>query len=197
MSRHLVFLDEKGCIFFGGWQCGGMPQAQLPLFAEGMTQINEVIGVERREAKVYYFNGHLPVFVHEEADLRTFRFFTTQLIINGTVSQAQIARAFHVPPVTIKRYVKLYRERGAEGFFKPAKRREGRRLSEEVLRQAQEMLDEGLRVPQIAQRLEILATTLHKAIGDGRLRGGRDEKKDPPATLAGARAERRARASVR
>jgi hypothetical protein len=80
-----------------------MPQAQLPLFADGMTPINEVIGFERREGKVYYFNGHLPVFVHEESDLRSFRFISTQLIINGTASQAEVARAFHVPLVTVKR----------------------------------------------------------------------------------------------
>ena len=31
--------------------------------------------------------------------------------------EAEIARAFAVPLVTVKRYVKLYRERGAAAFF--------------------------------------------------------------------------------
>ena len=31
--------------------------------------------------KVYYFNGHLPVFVHEKSALATFRLFSTQLVL--------------------------------------------------------------------------------------------------------------------
>lgn len=154
-----------------------MPQAQLPLFSEGMTQISDEIAFEKREGKVYYFNGHLPMFVHEQGDLRSFRLISTQLIVTGTVSQAEIARAFHVPLVTVKRCVKLYRQRGIEGFFKSAKRREGRRLSATVLKQAQALLDEGLKVPEIAQRLGLLATTLHKALDDGRLNYPPEKKK--------------------
>jgi hypothetical protein len=88
--------------------------------------------------------------------------------------------------------VKLYRERGTEGFFKPAPRREGRRLNDEALKRAQRLLDEGWNIPQIAQELGILATTLHKAVGDGRLRRDLDEKKDS----ATVRRPRRAKASA-
>ena len=170
-----------------------MPQAQLPLFGEGMTPISEEIAFQKKEGKVYYFNGCLPVFVHAEGDLRSFRMFTTQLIINGTVSQAEITRAFHVPAVTVKRCVKLYRQRGTEGFFQPAPRREGRRLNDEVLRRAQGLLEEGWNIPQIGQELGVLATTLHKAVGDGRLKRHGDEKKDRATP---ARPTRRARMSA-
>jgi len=88
--------------------------------------------------------------------------------------------------------VKLYRKRGTEGFFKPAPRKEGRRLNDEALKSAQRLLDEGWNIPQIAQELGILATTLHKAVGDGRLRRDRDEKKDPGTE----RGLRRAKASA-
>ena len=33
---------------------------------------------ERREGKVCYFNGHLPVFIHECEDLAAFRLFSSQ-----------------------------------------------------------------------------------------------------------------------
>jgi hypothetical protein len=36
--------------------------------------------------------GHLPVFQHAQEDLAAFRLFTSQLVVNGTVSQAEIAR---------------------------------------------------------------------------------------------------------
>ena len=43
-----------------------------------------------RLGPVYYFNGHLPVFMHEERNLAAFRMFTTLLVINGNATQAQI-----------------------------------------------------------------------------------------------------------
>ena len=52
-----------------------MPQVQLPIFPEGVTHITAEVAFQRDEGKVYYFNGHLPVFVHEKRDLATFRMF--------------------------------------------------------------------------------------------------------------------------
>ena len=83
--------------------CGnnfGMPQVQLPIFPAGVTHINSEVAFEERDGKVYYFNGHLPVFVHEKSALATFRLFSTQLVINGNATQAEISRAFGVPLVT-------------------------------------------------------------------------------------------------
>jgi len=77
-----------------------MPQVQLPIFPAGVTHINSEVAFEEREGKVYYFNGHLPVFVHEKGALATFRLFSTQLVINGNATQAEISRAFGVPLVT-------------------------------------------------------------------------------------------------
>ena len=48
-----------------------MPQVQLPIFPAGVTHINSEVAFEEREGTVYYFNGHLPVFVHEKSDLAT------------------------------------------------------------------------------------------------------------------------------
>jgi hypothetical protein len=74
-----------------------MPQLQLPVFPVGTTAINPELAFERREEPVVYFNGHLPVFTHTANDLASFRFFTTQLIVNGTASQGEIVKAFGVP----------------------------------------------------------------------------------------------------
>ena len=103
-------------------ECGnnfGMPQVQLPIFPAGVTHINSEVAFQERDGKVYYFNGHLPVFVHEKSALSTFRLFSTQLVINGNVTQAEISRAFGVPLVTVKRYVKLYPGGRSGGVFCP------------------------------------------------------------------------------
>jgi transposase-like protein len=161
-----VFFPECGNNF-------GMPQVQLPIFPAGVTHINSEVAFEERDGKVYYFNGHLPVFVHEKGALSTFRLFSTQLVINGNATQAEISRAFGVPLVTVKRYVKLYREAGAAAFFAPAKKRSASKLTEQVSQQAQELLDQGLAVPEVGRQLGILSNTLHKAIRAGRLRPGK------------------------
>src|SRR3978361_1677114 len=147
-----------------------MSQVQLPIFPEGYTPISQEIGFQKQDGKVCYFNGHLPVFMHDQNDLRSFRLFTTQLYINGTVTQAQIVKAFGVPPITVKRYVKQYRKHGIESFFRPAPRRAGRRLTPDVLVEVQELLDEGREIAEIEAELGILRSTVHKAIDSGRLR---------------------------
>jgi transposase-like protein len=148
-----------------------MPQLQLPIFPEGTTLITPEIAFECRHGKVTYVHGHLPVFQHAEGDLPSFRYFTSQLVVNGTVAQADIARAFHVPTVTVKRYVKRFRESSGKDFFTPPRRRSPSVLKGEVKVKvkAQALLDEGKSVPEVAKAVEVLPNTLHKAIRGGRL----------------------------
>ena len=156
-----------------------MPQVQLPVFPDGSQSINSQIGFQRQGDQVVYLNGHLPVFTHQSDDLPSFRLFTTQLIVNGTASQGDIARAFGLSLTTIKRCVKRYRQRGAAAFFKPAAKRNGHRLTPERLSQAQDLLNQGQGVPEISRQLGVLATTLHKAIDDGRLSGSKKKTRSP------------------
>jgi transposase len=150
-----------------------MPQAQLPIFAEGTSLITPELAFERRGGQVVYFNGQLPVFTHEQDDLATFRMFTTQLIVNGTASQGQIAKTFGLSLTAVKRCVKKFRERGSKGFYHAPAKRQGRKLNPERLRQAQGLLDQGQRVPAISAEMGVLASTLHKAIDSGRLQASK------------------------
>ena len=158
-----------------------MPQVQLPLFPAGVTFINEALACQCEEGQVVYLNGHLPVFTHGQEDLASFRFFTTQLIVNGSATQGEIARAFGVPLVTVKRGVKRHRTRGAAAFFTPAPRREGSRLNAAVLPVAQGLLAQGHPVPEVSRQTGVLASTLHKAIRAGRLPGPAKKKSRRPA----------------
>ena len=151
-----------------------MPQVQLPIFPAECIPITDELAFVQREGSVYYFNGHLPVFSHAADDLASFRFFTSQLVTNGSASQGQISRAFGVPLVTVKRCCKKLRDEGAAGFFRPAAPRHGHQLTEERIIRAQALLDEGASVPAIGAELGVLPNTLHKAISYGRL------KKKPP-----------------
>src|SRR5207302_357588 len=155
-------------------------QLQLPIFPAGITEINSQIAVEKKASTVYYIYGHLPVFHHREDDVDGFRMFTSQMIVNGTVKPKEIVQAFGVPMITVKRYVKVFRERGAQGFYVAKPRHSSASvLKGEVLERAQQLLEEGRSVPEVARELEILANTLHKAIRAGRL--SQQKKTNPRA----------------
>jgi hypothetical protein len=156
-----------------------MPQLQLPIFPDGVTEINSRIAVQKDASAVWYVHGHLPVFQHAEGDVQSFRMFTSQMIATGTVKPKEIVQTFGVPMITVKRYAKLYRDRGAKGFYDLKPRHSSASvLKGTALEQAQRLLDEGRSVPEVAGELKVLANTLHKAIRAGRLRGS--QKKAMP-----------------
>lgn len=106
-----------------------MPEVQLPIFPAGSVEINRDLACRTEGEQVVYYNGHLPVFTHAKKDLASFRLFTGQLIVQGSATQGDIAKAFGVPLVAIKRATKRFREHGAQGFFAPKPRREGSKLN--------------------------------------------------------------------
>ncbi len=157
-----------------------MPQMHLPLFPDGVKHITAELAFENKDGQVTYFNGHMPVFVHAEADVATFRMITAQFCVNGNAKQADIARAFGVTLISVKRAVKRYREQGAAGFYAAPKRRGPAVLTPEVLAEAQGLLDEGLETTEVAAQLGVKRDTLGKAIGAGRLHKPAKKKTSPP-----------------
>jgi len=141
-----------------------MPQLQLPIFPQGLTSITEDLAFQQENGKVVYFHGLLPVFQHDQKDVKSFRMITSQLIANGTVRQRDIVRAFGVPLATVKRYMKVHRQHGAAGFFHQPRRRSANVLTAEVKQRAQALLDEGKSVPEVSREISVAGTTLHKAI---------------------------------
>lgn len=146
-----------------------MPQILLPIYPPGLTHINMRVGFEKKEGRIYYFHGLLPVFSHDESDLESFRFITSQLILGGNVKAIEIAEAFGVSYISVKRNVKRLREKGAQGFFQKTKGRSAHILTPEVLGRVQRLLDKGYKVTEIAQELELKANTIRKAIKAGQL----------------------------
>ena len=146
-----------------------MPQLQLPFFPEGVTHITATLAFRKEGGQIIYFNGHMPVFIHAEEDIRSFRMITAQFCVNGTTKQSQISQAFGVPKISVKRAVKRYRTQGPQGFFIPRKTRGPAVLTAEVLVRAQQLLDEGLEVSEVADELGIKRDTFAKAVKAGRL----------------------------
>jgi transposase len=147
-----------------------MPQTLLlPIFPADATPINDLISFCKRDGAVYYFHGCLPVFTHAESDLKSFRLYTSQLVVNGTCTQAELVRAFGISCISMKRHVKRLRAGGSQAFFGPRRKRKPRVLTPEVLQQAQELLAQGEERSAVAKTLSIKLDTLGKAVRAGRL----------------------------
>ncbi len=94
-----------------------MPQTSLPFFPEEIRLINSRVGFMKKGGIVYYFAGMMPIYQHPEEDIKSFRLITSQLVVNGNAKQVEIVKAFGVSSISVKRWVKRYREEGAESFF--------------------------------------------------------------------------------
>lgn len=153
-----------------------MPQIQFPFFPAGMTHINSSLGFTKEDGKIYYFCGSMPIFSHDENDYDSFRLFASQLFMNGNATQAEISRAFGVTLISVKRAVKIYREKGAAGFFVSPPRRGPSVLIPDVLSEVQNLLDQGIEIAEIAKEHHLKKDTLKKAIQAGRLHQGKKKR---------------------
>ncbi len=131
--------------------------------------INANLGVMTRDGSVTYIYGSLPIFSHAVDDLKTFRMITSQLYVNGSAKQADICRAFGVSRISMKRSVKIYREKGIAGFFEKPRQRGPAVLTPPVLAKVQSMLDPEESIQEIARELGLKADTLRKAVSSGKL----------------------------
>lgn len=147
-----------------------MPQLHLPMFPSGATEITVGLSFCRTDDTVTYFHYDMPIYSHAQDDRASFRFISALLHVTCGAKQAVLARAFGIPPINIKRAVKLYRASGSAGFFAERVYRGAAVLTEPVLAQAQSQLDAGTSPRAVAALLEIKPDTLIKAIRAGRLR---------------------------
>ena len=147
-----------------------MPNTLFPVYPTEAMYINERIAVKTIEKKVYYFNGDMPFYHHEEGNYKSFRFITSQMVELKNVKQMEIVKAFKVSKESVKRWVKLYRTKGEPGFFETRKvKKKGNVLNEELLIKVQTELNLGKTTKSIGEELDIKPDTIRKAIIHKRL----------------------------
>lgn len=147
-----------------------MPQLQLPMFPAGVTEITPQLAFKKEDGRVVYFNGHMPVAIHDEKDLPSFRMVTSQFYVMGLVTQSDLTRVFGVTPISVKRSVKKFREQGPGGFYAERRVRGAAVLLPDVVEKAEELLAEDMKVSDVAKQLSISPDTLRKGIDSGRVR---------------------------
>jgi hypothetical protein len=170
-----------------------MPQMSLPIFPSEVTYITPELAFAKVDGTVTYFNGFMPVFSHSADDIRSFRMITAQFCETGHVKQSEIARAFGIPLISVKRAVKRYRTSGPAGFFHPRPKRGPTILTEDVLLHAQRLIDEGDTMSAVGEKLGIKVNTLNKAAAQGRLHRSRENISDATVAVATTRSQRSVR----
>ncbi len=148
---------------------GTIPQALLPLIAEGATRISDLISVVRENGQWTYFCGAQPVFQHAENDRPSFQMFTAQLICQAVCRQVDIVRAFGVSKNSVIRSVDKYRAGGVKAFYTSRATRGASVMTPEVTAQAQQLLGAGWSPREVAEHLHLKLDTVRKAIQQGRL----------------------------
>jgi hypothetical protein len=88
----------------------------LPLFTEGITVINEHIGVQKRNGMVYYFQGTYPFYHHREDNRAAFKHIICQLLSNGVAQRTELSKAFQIPARSISRWLASYKANGDDYF---------------------------------------------------------------------------------
>lgn len=147
-----------------------MPQMWLPIFPKGSTDINNILAFVSDGENITYFNGMMPVFTHHKDDIESCRLILSQFYVNGNATQSEIIRALGIPPVTLKRAVKLFRKKGPKGFFEPQKRGGPRVLTPTVVEEINRLLNDDKSLDDIADQLGIKKGTILKGIQQGRVK---------------------------
>ena len=147
-----------------------MHQTFLPVFPLDTKMINSDIGIKNIGEKILYFNGGMPMYQHAKDDYNSFRYITSQMIDLKTVRHVEIVSTFRVSKESVNRWLRIYREEGARGFFRKKKVvKHGTVLTNEVLSKVQGLLNFGKTLKEIGEELDIKPDTIQKAIGSQRL----------------------------
>jgi hypothetical protein len=157
-----------------------MAQRLLPLLPAGSTAITDTLSVINEAGRWTYFQGLLPVFTHDAAEVRAFRMFTAQLAAHGHCKLVDIERAFGVTAISVKRAVKRYRDGGGcQAFFALRKTRGAGVLKPEVVGKLQALLDDGVSHQDAAGQLGVNADTVRKGIKRGLLHAAKKKSSRP------------------
>ncbi len=166
-------------------------QQILPLFASDFTMINPNLGYKKTDGFVYYQLHGLPVYHHKESDLHSFRFITSNLVIENHCTRQEIAEAFGVSYDSVKQNATKLSEEGIEKFFLDKRKGHSYKLIGEVLERIQYKLYQGKSNAEIAREEGVTEGSIRAAIKTGKLKK-KDLRQVEPTQPASNRSERSA-----
>ncbi|MBU4366534.1 MAG: hypothetical protein KKF10_05325 [Verrucomicrobia bacterium] len=163
-----------------------MPQLLLPGFPDGASRIGASVSVLNKEVRVTYFVGGDNYFSHAANDKAGLRFAITTLIANHHVRASEVETScLGIPHRTLMRWNRQYAERGPGCFYTPRAGRGRTVITHAKAVECGRMLEEGLRIAEVARCIGVNESALRKAVESGRIPRHEGKPGEIPRQLAG------------
>lgn len=146
-------------------------QMQLPIFPQTTKLINSYVGFFEKDEFVYYLHNGSPIYCHEKNDLNSYRYIIANLVITKLCTPSEIANALGVSNRNVQRYAKTLREKGPGWFFnREEKRGDAHKLTNELLQEAQRLIDNFHSVVDVAMLLGVTEGAIRYHIKKGSIK---------------------------
>lgn len=144
---------------------------QLPLFPSSTKLINGNVGFFEKDDMVFYLHNGSPIYCHANHDLNSYRYITANLVVTNLCTPSELAKALGVSNRNIQRYAKTLREKGTDWFFnRQEKRGDAHKLTPEMLKEAQRLIDGFYSVVDVARLLGVTEGALRYHIKKGNIK---------------------------
>ena len=139
----------------------------LPLSPPEATPVGACFSMATRGEAITYFSNLQPFDCHAAEDVNARHLRMARFHVVSGVGQGELANAFGVSRSTVTRAVKLFRDEGADGFFKQRRRRARTVVDAPMAKRAQAMLAQGLSGRAAARQLGVSPSTFNENLRAG------------------------------
>lgn len=146
-----------------------MLQQILPLVPSGANKIGDLLSLVREDDYIRYYFGGFQIGFHKTSDTATFKAKICEFIFCGVCRNKDVLKSFAISASSLKRWMRQYKEKGAESFHQMPATRGGTVLTVDLLITAQDLLNKNYTRKQVANELSVNYDVIRKAINDGRL----------------------------
>ena len=146
-------------------------QMQLPIFPENTKLINSNVGFFKKGEHIYYLHNGSPIFCHDVDNTNNYRYILGNLVESKLCTPSEISNALGISKRNVERYAKKLKEEGMESFFNQTDGRgECYKMTESVMQQAQQLLDEGKSQLRTAKTLGVSESCIRYHLTSGNLK---------------------------
>ena len=164
-------------------------QMQLPIFPETTKLINSSVGFFKKDEFIYYLHNGSPIFCHHVDNKSNYRYIIGNLVVSKLCHPSELCKALGISQRNAERYAQKLRAQGMESFFNQADHRgECYKMTEAVLIQAQQLLDEGRSQLNTAKTLGVSESCIRYHLKGGTLKKTLIQKAEySPGSTSGER----------
>jgi biotin operon repressor len=146
-------------------------QMQLPIFPENTKLINSSVGFFKKADFVYYLHNGSPIFCHHVDSTNNYRYILANLVQSKLCQASEISKALGISQRNVERYAQKLRQHGIESFFNQVDHRgECYKMTESILIQAQQLMDDGKSQLKTAKTLGVSESCIRYHVKVGNLK---------------------------